>query len=134
MNKVILTAIIGKDVDLKYVANKGTVVAKTTLAVKREFKKDETDWINAIAFGKTAETMAQYLTKGSKIGVVGRIQTGSYQAQDGTKKYTTDVVIESFEFLSSKKKTDNQIGNQPTDNSEMGFGYMTPVDCGEVPF
>ena len=110
MNKVILTAIIGKDVDLKYIANKGTAVAKTTLAVKREFKKDETDWINAIAFGKTAETMAQYLTKGSKIGVVGRIQTGSYQAQDGTKKYTTDVVIESFEFLSSKNKTDNQIG------------------------
>ena len=110
MNKVILTAIIGKDVDLNYIPNKGTAVAKTTLAVKREFKKDETDWINAIAFGKTAETMAQYLTKGSKIGVVGRIQTGSYQAQDGTKKYTTDVVIESFEFLSSKKKTDDQIG------------------------
>ena len=65
--------------------------------------------------------MAQYLTKGSKIGVVGRIQTGSYQAQDGTKKYTTDVVIESFEFLSSKNKTDNQTGEPDYSDDNLPF-------------
>lgn len=111
MNKVLLTGCIGKDLDLKYTQGSGTAIAKGTLAVKREFKKDETDWINLVAFGKIAETMAQYLTKGSKIGVVGRIQTGSYDAQDGTKRYTTDVIVESFEFLSSRSDKPVQENN-----------------------
>ena len=111
MNKVLLTGCIGKDLDLKYTQGSGTAVAKGTLAVKREFKKDETDWINLVAFGKIAETMAQYLTKGSKIGVVGRIQTGSYDAQDGTKRYTTDGIVESFEFLSSRSDKQVQENN-----------------------
>lgn len=111
MNKVLLTGCIGKDLDLKYTQGSGTAIAKGTLAVKREFKKDETDWINLVAFGKIAETMAQYLTKGSKIGIVGRIQTGSYDAQDGTKRYTTDVIVESFEFLSSRSDKPVQENN-----------------------
>lgn len=123
MNKVLLTGCIGKDLDLKYTQGSGTAVAKGTLAVKREFKKDETDWINLVAFGKTAETMAQYLTKGSKIGIVGRIQTGSYDAQDGTKRYTTDVIVESFEFLSSRsdkpvQENNNDLFEEPDFSSD----------------
>lgn len=123
MNKVLLTGCIGKDLDLKYTQGSGTAIAKGTLAVKREFKKDETDWINLVAFGKIAETMAQYLTKGSKIGVVGRIQTGSYDAQDGTKRYTTDVIVESFEFLSSRsdkpvQENNNDLFEEPDFSSD----------------
>ena len=127
MNKVLLTGCIGKDLDLKYTQGSGTAVAKGTLAVKREFKKDETNWISLIAFGKIAETMAQYLTKGSKIGIVGRIQTGSYDAQDGTKRYTTDVIVESFEFLSSRsdkpvQENNNDLFEEPDfSNDNMPF-------------
>lgn len=79
-----------------------TTVSKNTIAVKRKFKKDESDFINIVAFGKSAELLGQYTNKGSKIGIVGRIQTGSYE-KDGVKIYTTDIVVDEFEFLDSKK-------------------------------
>ena len=103
MNKTMLLGNLTKDPDLKYTAGTGTAVCRFTLAVARPFKKDEVDFINCVAFGKTGETIAQYFTKGRKIAVVGNIRTGSYEAQDGTKRYTTDVNVESFEFCDSKK-------------------------------
>ena len=138
MNKVILIGRLCKDPELRYAPGSGTAVAKFNLAVTRPFKKDETDFINCIAFGKTGETITQYFTKGSQIAVTGRIQTGSYDAQDGTKKYTTDVIIESFEFVESKKKEDNKHANEHEvmrDTFENdGFGDMTPIDEGSMPF
>ena len=131
INKVVLLGRLTKDPELRYTAGNGTAVCKFTLAVNRQFKKDEADFISCVSFGKSAETISQYLLKGSQIAIGGRIQTGSYDAQDGTKRYTTDVVVESFEFVGGGK------GN--SSNSD-GFGStnfdddITPVNDEDMPF
>lgn len=133
MNKVILLGRLTKDPDLRFAAGSGKGVCKFSIAVTRQFKRDEADFINCIAFGKTAETIAQYMTKGSQISIVGNIRTGSYDAQDGTKRYTTDVVIESFEFVGGGKGQSNN--NNSGGFNQDGFDNdMTPVDDGDMPF
>ena len=136
INKVVLLGRLSKDPELRYASGSGTAVCRFTVAITRRFKKDETDFINCVAFGKTGETIAQYLTKGRQIAVTGSIRTGSYDAQDGTKRYTTDVAVESFEFIgnsnnNSNNNDDSSNWNQPVDD---GFGDMTPVDYGDTPF
>ena len=135
MNKAIIIGRLTKDPSLKYTPGDGTAICRITVAVARAFKKDETDFINCVAFGKTGETIAQYFTKGRQIALVGNIRTGSYQAQDGTKMYTTNVIIENFEFVGNNS---NNSSNQSTwsaqDNSDESFGDMTPVDDGDMPF
>ena len=138
MNKVILIGRLTKDPELRYAAGSGTAVCKFTLAITRQFKKDETDFIRCVAFNKAAENITQYITKGRQLAVTGSIRTGSYDAQDGTKRYTTDVMVESFEFIGSNGTNNNNDSsnnwNVPVDNPEMGFGDMTPVDDGDMPF
>ena len=137
INKVVLLGCLTKDPELKYAASSGTAVCRFTVAINRQFKKDETDFINCVAFGKTGETIAQYITKGRQVAVTGSIRTGSYESNSGEKRYTTDVVLDGFEFIgnSNSSNSDNAgTWNQTTDNSEMGFGDMTPVDDGELPF
>ena len=135
MNKVILIGRLTKDPELRYAAGSGTAVCRFTLAVARQFKKDETDFINCIAFNKVGEALAQYLTKGRQLAVTGNIRTGSYDAQDGSKRYTTDVVVESFEFISNSNSNNNQVNagawNPPED---MGFGEEVQTDYGDMPF
>lgn len=135
MNKVILIGRLTKDPELRYAAGSGTAICKFTVAINRQYKKDETDFINCIAFNKTGETIAQYLTKGRQIAVTGRMQTGSYDAQDGTKRYTTGVVIESFEFIGTNNNSQGNPGawNPPGDTG-MGFGEEVAIDDGEMPF
>ena len=125
MNKVVLVGRLTKDPELRYTAGSDTAVCKFTLAVNR-MKKDEADFINCVAFNKTAETIANYLVKGRKIAIAGGIQTDSYTAQDGTKRYTTDVVVETFEFCDSSNKS-NSSNNSIDDD-------VTPVDDGDMPF
>ena len=88
--------------------NNNIAYTRFTLAVNRNFKnangERQADFINCIAYRKTAELINQYTDKGDLLGVEGRIQTGSYTASDGSKKYTTDVVIENIYFLKSKEK------------------------------
>ncbi len=103
MNNVNLLGNLVRDIEIVNTKN-DKVLAKFTLAVARKFKKDEADFINCIAFGKTAEIMAQYLTKGSQIAVVGSIQTGSYEAKDGSRRHTTDVIVDSFDFCRGTKQ------------------------------
>jgi len=130
MNKVVILGRLTKDPELRFAAGSGTGVSRFTVAVKRQFKKDESDFINCVAFGKTAETISQYFTKGRQIAIVGHIQTGSYDAQDGTKRYTTDVAVESFDFVESSGQD-----NKQADTSNGGFNEgMTPVDDGDMPF
>lgn len=130
MNKVILIGRLTKDPNLSYAAGTGTAVCRFILAVTRPFKRDETDFIRCVAFNKTAETIGQYLTKGRQIAIAGRIQTGSYDAQDGTKRYTTDVVVENFEFIGNNQ---GQAQNDNYDNYNFD-NEMTPVDDGDMPF
>ena len=106
MNKVILLGRLTKDPDVRQSQGAEPVtIARYTLAVNRRGKKEEgqqADFISCVAFGKAGEFAEKYLHKGTKICVSGRIQTGSYIRQDGTKAYTTDVVIEEQEFAESK--------------------------------
>ena len=127
MNKVVLVGRLTKDPELRYAAGSGVATCRITVAVNR-MKKDEADFINCVAFNKTAETIAQYLTKGRQIAIAGRIQTDSYTAQDGTKRYTTDVVVETFEFIDSNSGNRNNTSNSSMDDD------FTPVDDGDMPF
>lgn len=130
MNKVVLIGRLTKDPDLNFAAGSGTAVTRFTLAVTRPFKKDETDFINCKAFGKTGETIAQYLTKGRQFAVTGSIRTGSYDANDGTKRYTTEVIVDSFEFIGNGQSSQNN--NSGAQDSF--YDEMTPVDDGDMPF
>ncbi|MCR6516301.1 MAG: single-stranded DNA-binding protein [Clostridium chrysemydis] len=137
MNKVILIGRLTKDPELRFAAGSGKGVTKFSIAVTRQFKRDEADFINCIAFNKQAETIAQYLTKGSQIAITGNIRTGSYDAQDGSKRYTTEVVVESFEFVGGKgnNSSNDNFGGNSTNTNYSGFNNdMTPVDDGDMPF
>ena len=135
MNKVILIGRTTKSPELRYAPGTGTAVCGFTLAVNRPYKKDEADFINCVAFGKIGETIAQYVLKGRQVAVAGSIRTGSYESNSGEKRYTTDVVLDGFEFIGNSSNSDNAATyNQGTNNSDMGFGGMTPVDDGDMPF
>lgn len=133
MNNVSLIGRLTKAPELRTAAGNGTAVCRFTIAVNRQFKKDETDFINCVAFGKTAETISQYMTKGRQLGIQGSIRTGSYDAQDGTKRYTTDIVVNNITFISSNQNSLSQTQN--TRYSETNFDPdITPVDDGDMPF
>lgn len=132
MNKVVLLGRLTKDPELRYAQGNGTAVCKFTLAVARPFKKDETDFINCVSFGKAAETINQYMTKGRQLAVTGSIRTGSYDAQDGTKRYTTDIAVDEFEFIGNGQGASNTPQGNTTNNND--FGYEEPIDEGSMPF
>ncbi len=138
MNKVILIGRLTKDPELRYAAGSGTAVCRFTLAVARQFKKDETDFINCIAFNKQGEAIAQYVTKGRQLAVIGNIRTGSYDGQDGIKRYTTDILVESFEFIGNSNNGNVNTNNQNNDywnmSTDNGFGVEEPIDDGDMPF
>ncbi|MDU3723917.1 MAG: single-stranded DNA-binding protein, partial [Clostridium celatum] len=107
------------------------------LVVNRPYKKDETDFIKCVAFGKIAETIAQYVLKGRQVAITGSIRTGSYENNAGNKIYTTDVVLDGFEFIGNSNSSNNQ-GNSGTwdqlEDTGMGFGVEEPIDDGDMPF
>lgn len=112
MNKVILMGRLTRDPEIRYSQNgNSSAIARFTLAVDRRFKRqgdDQTaDFINCVAFGKTAEFAEGYLKQGTKVVGCGRIQTSSYTNKEGQRVYSTDVVIEELEFAESKKAQEN---------------------------
>ena len=134
MNKVFLIGRLTRDPDLRYGASNNAVM-RTSLAVDRTFTNQngerEADFINITAFGNRAETMKKYLTKGSLIAVSGRIQTGSYDGQDGRRVYTTDVIIDEFQFLDSRSSRTTNIDNGENYNntpSSTESSTLTPYD------
>jgi len=118
MNKVILLGNLTRDVELRYTTSNVTV-GKFGLAVKEEVKNKEgnynTNFLNCVAYGQLAETINKYFKKGSRILVEGRIQTGSYEKDDGTKVNTTDIVVEKINFVDSKKETKEEPTEEKTD-------------------
>ena len=138
MNKVVLIGRLTKDPELRYAQGNGTAVCRFTLAINRLFKKDETDFINCIAFNKQGEAIAQYVTKGRQLAVIGNIRTGSYDGQDGIKRYTTDILVESFEFIGNSNNGNVNTNNQNNDywnmSTDNGFGVEEPIDDGDMPF
>lgn len=141
MNNVSLIGRLTKDPELRFASGDGSAVCRFTLAVNRQFKKDEADFINCVAFGKTAEIISQYVTKGRQLGIQGSIRTGSYDAQDGTKRYTTDIIVNSITFISDNQNNNNRnqqnstSQTQNTKPSETNFDPdITPVEDGDMPF
>lgn len=122
-----------RDPEVRYSDN-GHTVARFAIAVDRRFKRENeqnSDFINTVAFGKTAEFVEKYFFQGNKIVVEGRIQTGSYTNQDGQKVYTTDVVAEQVEFGESKNSNNtNGPANEsrPSPSSAIGDGFMNIPD------
>lgn len=118
-----------RDPEIRVSVATNITTAKFTLAVDRRFKKEgeqqTADFINCIAFGKTAEFIERYLHQGTKIAVVGRIQTGSYTNKDGNKVYTTDVVVEECEFAESKSANSGLVDRpSPAPNIAASDGFM----------
>lgn len=131
LNKVILVGRLTRDPEIRYTSGQNqTAVGRYTLAVDRRYKKEgdeqTADFINCVTFGRGAEFAEKYLHQGTKIAVVGRIQTGSYTNRDGQRVYTTDVVAEEHEFVESKVAT----SQQSADNS----GFMHVTDDTQLPF
>ena len=123
MNKVILSGNTTKDAEIR-TTNDGLAIARGTIAVKR--MKDGTDFINFVAFGKTAELIEKYVPKGKKILIEGYWQTGSYE-KDGKKVYTNECLVDSLEFLDKKEATP-----PPIDSND--FQNIADVDASELPF
>ncbi len=137
MNKVILCGRLTKDPEVRYSQGENaTAVARYTLAVDRQFKRDgeqSADFINCIAFGKRGEFAEKYLKKGTKIAVVGHIQTGSYTNKDGQKVYTTDVIVDEHEFVESKAASQQSGGDSAPVSSDGFMSIPDGVDS-ELPF
>ena len=129
MNNCTFLGRLVRDIDLTFSKDGKTAIAKFSIAVNRKFKKDEADFLNILAFGKTAENLQKFFAKGDLILLQTRAQAGSYDAKDGTKRYTMDFVVDGFEFIPSGKKkeestSDNNIGNED----------LTPVSDEDLPF
>ncbi|WP_010050188.1 single-stranded DNA-binding protein [Carnobacterium maltaromaticum] len=141
INRVVLVGRLTKDSDLKYTSS-GTAVASFTLAVNRQFTNQsgerEADFINCVVWRKQAESLANFTRKGSLIGVEGRLQTRSYDNQQGQRVYVTEVVVDSFSLLESKAANEErqqpQQTNRPTNNQTDKQQYQQDTLQGTDPF
>ena len=136
MNKVILMGRLTRDAEIRYSQGEtANAVARFSLAVDRRFRREgdeqTADFINCVAFGKTAEFLERFGRKGTKFVVEGRIQTGSYTNREGQKVYTTDVVVENVEFAESKASSDNSgytPASIPSPSQAANDGFMNIPD------
>lgn len=141
MNKVILMGRMTRDPDVRYTQGEEPMaIARFTLAVDRRGKRDgeaSADFPSCVCFRRTAEFIEKYAHQGTKLVVVGRIQTGSYTNRDGQKVYTTDVVVEEAEFAESKAAADRNTQQTPPPSPDTGAdGFMNIPDGieEELPF
>ena len=137
MNKVVLMGRLTRDPDVRYSQGETPLaIARYTLAVDRRFKRNgeqDADFINCVAWNKTADLMTQYLHKGSLIGLEGRIQTRSYDNQQGQRVYVTEVVAESVQFLEPKNAQSGYSAPSQDYGMNQGFAqntYAAPVQNG----
>ena len=142
MNKVILIGNLTKDPELTTTTS-GISVCRFTLAVSRRFTNSEgereTDFINIVVWRNAADNCQKFLRKGSKAAVVGNLQTRSYDAQDGTKRYVTEVVAEEVEFVGSRVSDGGDTGNtdagQGSSQGNQGATTkLTPIQDDSLPF
>ena len=136
MNNVSLMGRLTRDPEVRYSANTQLANARFSVAVDRRLSKEKrmeaennnqptADFINCVAFGRTAEVIGQYFRKGNRIAITGHIQTGSYENQQGQRIYTTDVIVDQLDFVESSKNNskneDNFNNNLKTDEPELPF-------------
>lgn len=126
MNNVNLIGRLTKDVDLRYTQS-GLAVGRFSMAIDRPKKDGQdngADFPNCVAYGKTAENLANYVHKGGMVGVTGCIRTGSYTKKDGQKVYTTDVAVTSVQFLNPRPNGGQNNGYQNNGNGYQNNGYQ----------
>lgn len=132
MNKCILVGNLTKDPELTTTSN-GVAVCRFTIAVSRRYANAdggrETDFLNIVVWRNLGENCHKFLKKGSKVGIVGNIQTRSYDAADGSKRYVTEIVAEEVEFLSTRQADD-----QPKSSSGDETTKLQPIDDDGLPF
>ena len=143
MNSVSLIGRLTAAPELKHTQN-GTAYSRFSIAVDRPAKQSEekqTDFINCIAWGKQAEFICKYFGKGQRIGLTGSIRTGSYTANDGSKRYTTDILINTAEFCENKAENANTASYQPASTTPNPAPNPAPmpeqtiyVDESDLPF
>jgi single-strand DNA-binding protein len=144
MNKVILMGRLTKDPELRYTSGNNTAVASFTIAVNRRFAQEgqpQADFINVVAWSKTAEFCGKYFTKGLQVAVVGRIQTRTWDDNEGKRHYVTEVVADETYFADSKRSGDaagNYGGSAPKTYSDApavsGDGFYPMDEDDELPF
>ena len=136
MNKVVLIGRLTRDPELRYTGS-NIPVATFSLAVNRNFSNQngerEADFINIVVWRKQAENVKNYLTQGSQVAIDGRIQTRSYDDQNGGKRYVTEVVADNVEFLGSKKDG-NSKGDEPTPYDFKDDSKVEGTDVDSNPF
>lgn len=132
MNKCILVGNLARDPELTTTSN-GVAVCRFSIAVSRRYANSdgerETDFLNIVVWRNLGENCHKFLKKGSKVGIVGNIQSRSYDATDGTKRYVTEIVAEEVEFLSTK----SQDGEAPKVSNEE-VAKLQPIDDDGLPF
>lgn len=137
MNAVQLVGRFTRDPEVRY-TDGGKTIARFSLAVDRRFKVEggeSADFISCVAFGKTAEFIEKYFHKGNRIGLQGRIQTGSYDNKEGQKVYTTDVVVESVEFVENANANNGaNVSGKKEEKSSDGFMNIPDGIDEELPF
>ena len=130
MNKVILMGRLTRDPETRYTQTNNTLVSSFSLAINRRFARPgeerQADFINIVAWSKLGEFCSKYFKKGQQVGVIGRIQTRTWDDDQGTKHYVTEVVAEEAYFADSKKDGDS-VNNQTFENT---FGNTAPGSMG----
>lgn len=139
MNKVILVGRLTKDVELRYTQTTNTPVASFTLAVDRKVAKigeeRKSDFLNIVAWNKLADIASRNLSKGVRVGIVGTIQNRSWEKDDGTKKYITEIIADDIEFLDTKKKEGPDINILTGNIQEKEIEYTQIADANDdLPF
>lgn len=133
MNKVFLIGRLSRDPELRHTTN-GTAVCQINVAISRpvsQGKNPETDFINVTVWNKPAENVARYLSKGRQVAIEGRIQTRSYDNNEGKKVYVTEVIANNVEFLGSANDQNRAVQSAPSDNPfdvDMPLSETTSVD------
>jgi len=138
MNKAILVGRLTKDPELTQTTT-GISVCRFTVAINRRFKnaagESEADFLNCVAWRQTAENLAQYQRKGAQIGVVGTIQTRSYDGNDGIKRYVTEIIADEVEFLTPKQAQDSLPDAPPERKAKPRAQDLEPYDDADsLPF
>ena len=143
MNKVILLGRLARDPEVKYTqATEPLAVCRFSVAVNRPYSKNKqeneptADFINCVCFGKRGESIGQYFRKGNRIALQGRLQVSTYTDQQGNNRYSTNVIVEDFEFVESKNERDNSSegGYNPAPAPNAGFGIDNDTEDEELPF
>lgn len=131
MNKIILVGNVCNEIEIRYTSN-NTPIATFTIAVNRNHTKEdgtkETDFINIVVWNKRAENVKNYLDKGSKVGISGRLQVRKYQNERGENRYVTEVVADEVEFLNSKKSEEKSVGVQNNQTLEEKVNSNKPYE------